>query len=103
MGDRMSVHRVSDPGVKAVLASYPQEMRWALEDLRTTILDVADAIPAVGRVEENLKWGQPAYRPVGSRVGTTVRIGPLTRSEDVERLRGQLKANGLNPTPVKAD
>ena len=32
-----------------------------------------------------------------------VRIGPLTRSEDVERLRGQLKANGLNPTPVKAD
>lgn len=32
-----------------------------------------------------------------------VRIGPLTRSEDVERLRAQLKANGLNPTPVKAD
>lgn len=32
-----------------------------------------------------------------------VRIGPLTRSEDVERLRSQLKASGLNPTPVKAD
>lgn len=32
-----------------------------------------------------------------------VRVGPLTRAEDVERLRGQLKANGLNPTPVKAD
>ena len=32
-----------------------------------------------------------------------VRVGPLTRAEDVERLRAQLKMNGLNPTPVKAD
>lgn len=32
-----------------------------------------------------------------------VRIGPLGRSEDVDRLRAQLKAEGMNPTPVKAD
>jgi hypothetical protein len=77
----MPVHRVSDPGVKAAFASYPQEMRWALEDLRNTILDVADAIRDVGRIEENLKWGQPAYRPVSPRTGTTLRIGPMTDSE----------------------
>jgi hypothetical protein len=76
----MSVHRVSDPAVKAVFASYPQEMRWALQDLRETILDVADAVRAVGSVEESLKWGQPAYRPVSPSTGTTVRVGPVTGS-----------------------
>ncbi len=76
----MSVHRVSDPAVKAAFASYPQEMRWALQELRETILNVADAVKGVGRIEESLKWGQPAYRPVSPRTGTTLRIGPVTDS-----------------------
>lgn len=76
----MSVHRVSDPAVKAAFASYPQEMRFALEDLRETILNVADAVKGVGKIEESLKWGQPAYRPVSPRTGTTVRVGPVTGS-----------------------
>ena len=76
----MSVHRVSDPGVKAAFVSYPQEMRWALQDLRETILDVAAAVRAVGSVEESLKWGQPAYRPVSPSTGTTVRVGPVTNA-----------------------
>ena len=75
------MHRVSDPSVKAAFAAYPQEMRWALQDLRETILDVADAVRAVGAIEESLKWGQPAYRPIGDRVGTTIRIGPMPNSE----------------------
>jgi hypothetical protein len=77
----MSLHRVSDPGVGAVFAAYPQEMRYALEELRTIILDVAAAIKGVGQVEESLKWGQPAYRPIISRTGTTLRIGPLPNSD----------------------
>jgi hypothetical protein len=76
----MSVHRVSDPAVKAVLASYPQEMRYALEDLRETILNVADAVKGVGKIEESLKWGQPAYRPISPQTGTTLRIGAVTGS-----------------------
>jgi hypothetical protein len=77
----MSVHRVSDPAVKAAFAAYPQEMRWALQDLRETILDIADAVKSVGAIEESLKWGQPAYRPVGARIGTTIRVGPMRDSE----------------------
>jgi hypothetical protein len=77
----MSLHRVSDPAVKAVFAAYPQEMRYALEELRATILDVAGAIRAVGQVEESLKWGQPAYRPVSPRTGTTIRVGPMPNSD----------------------
>ena len=76
----MAVHRVSDPEVKAVFASYPQEMRQALEDLRETILNVADAVKGVGKIEESLKWGQPAYRPVSPQTGTTLRVGPVTGS-----------------------
>jgi hypothetical protein len=56
-------------------------MRYALEELRTTILDVAGAIRAVGSVEESLKWGQPAYRPVSPRTGTTLRVGPMPNSD----------------------
>jgi hypothetical protein len=77
----MPVHRVSDPAVKAAFAAYPQEMRYALEDLRETILNVADAVKGVGKIEESLKWGQPAYRPISPRTGTTVRIGPVTGSD----------------------
>ena len=76
----MSVHRVSDPGVKAAFAAYPQEMRYALEDLRETILNVADAVKGVGKIEESLKWGQPAYRPVSPQTGTTLRVGAVTGS-----------------------
>jgi hypothetical protein len=80
-GVRMSVHRVSDPGVKAVFASYPQEMREALRELRETVLNVADAVKGLGGIEESLKWGQPAYRPLSPRTGTTVRIGAMTGSD----------------------
>jgi hypothetical protein len=77
----MTVHRVSDPAVKAVFASYPQEIGDALLDLRAAIFDVADAVTSIGPIEESLKWGQPAYRPVGARVGTTIRLGPMPNSE----------------------
>lgn len=77
----MSVHRVSDPAVKAVFATYPQEMRYALEELRAIVLDVGDAIRAVGRIEESLKWGQPAYRPIIPQTGTTLRVGPMPNSD----------------------
>jgi hypothetical protein len=77
----MTVHRVSDPAVKAAFASYPQEIGDALRDLRATILDVADAVKTIGSIEESLKWGQPAYRPIGARVGTTIRVGPMPKSD----------------------
>jgi hypothetical protein len=72
----MRLHCVDNPAVKAVLDSYPQDMLPRLEDLRADIISVAKAMPGVGGIEETLKWGQPAYRPLRPRTGTTVRIGP---------------------------
>ncbi|MBI1359700.1 MAG: DUF1801 domain-containing protein [Alphaproteobacteria bacterium] len=78
----MPIHRFSDPAVKAVFDAYPQELRSALRELRALILDVAEAMPSVGKVDETLKWGQPAYRPAKPRTGTTVRIGPVRGSDE---------------------
>jgi len=73
----MPIHRFLDPAVKAAFEAYPQELREALRDLRSLVLDTAAAMPSIGAVEESLKWGQPAYRPKALRTGTTVRLGPI--------------------------
>lgn len=38
------------------------------------IFEVADATPGVGRIEETLKWGEPAYLTSETRSGSTIRI-----------------------------
>lgn len=66
-----------DPGVEAVFAAYPPALRERLLDLRALILETAP-----GPLTESLKWGQPAYRPVDAKAGTTVRIDALKGSAD---------------------
>ena len=73
----MSAPGFSDPAVEAVFAAYPPALRAALLDLRALIFETA-ATP----LSESLKWGQPAYRPVGAKAGTTVRIDALKGSAD---------------------
>lgn len=36
---------------------------------------MAGTLPGVGRVEEALRWGQPAYLTPETRSGTTIRLG----------------------------
>jgi hypothetical protein len=67
----------TDPAVEAVFAAYPEPLRQRLFDLRALIFETA-----AGPLSETLKWGQPAYRPVGTKVGTTVRIDALKGSAD---------------------
>lgn len=73
----MTVRSFSDPAVEAVFAAYPAPLRDRLLDLRALILETT-----AGPLIESLKWGQPAYRPVGTRAGTTVRIDALKGSVD---------------------
>lgn len=44
--------------------------------MRDLILDTATATDGVGALVETVKWGEPAYLPMGLRIGTTVRIAP---------------------------
>lgn len=65
-----------DPAVKAVFGTYEPHLRGRLLSLRELIFDAA-AHAKVGALSETLKWGQPAYRPVRAKTGTTVRIHAL--------------------------
>ena len=73
----MTAPTFTDPAVEAVFTSYPAALRKALLDLRALIFETA-----TGPLSETLKWGQPAYRPVGTKAGTTVRIDALKASPD---------------------
>ena len=52
-----------------------EEARLGLLALRELIFDTAAENPAVGRVEEALRWGQPAYLTPDSKSGSTLRLG----------------------------
>jgi hypothetical protein len=41
------------------------------------ILDEAARLPQVGRIEEALRWGQPAYLTPDTGAGCSLRIGPV--------------------------
>jgi hypothetical protein len=70
----------ADPAVKAAFAAYEPKMRARLMALREMIFAAA-ASAKVGPLSETLKWGQPAYRPLKAKTGTTVRLDALRGTE----------------------
>jgi hypothetical protein len=69
-----------DAAVQAVFDQYEADVRDKLLSLRELIFDQAALIPSVGPLSERLKWGQPAYRPIANRIGTTVRLDAIPGS-----------------------
>ena len=63
------------PAVAAAFAAFPGPSRRGLLTLRRLIFDVAAATPGVGRLDETLKWGQPAYLTPETGSGSTLRLG----------------------------
>ena len=64
-----------DPAVEAAFAAFPEPARSGLLTLRGLIFDTAATTPDVGKLEETLKWGQPAYLTPQTRSGSTIRLG----------------------------
>jgi Domain of unknown function (DU1801) len=62
-----------DAEVARVFAAYPSKLRKRLLALRRMIFDVARR-EEVGKLQETLKWGEPAYVTAESGSGSTVRI-----------------------------
>ena len=62
------------PAVAQVFEAYPKPMRRRLLALRELILETAAATDGVGKLEETLKWGEPAYVTSESKSGSTIRI-----------------------------
>ena len=73
----MGARPFTNPAVAAAFDAHPTALRRALLALRSLILEVAEEELGEDGVAETLKWGQPAYHPVRSGVGTTVRVNAL--------------------------
>jgi hypothetical protein len=71
----------ADRAVKAVFAAYEPKMRARLMALRQLIFAAAESAKA-GPLSETLKWGQPAYRPLKAKTGTTVRVDAVRGATD---------------------
>jgi hypothetical protein len=67
--------------VAEIFKTFTPAQRKTLLEIRDLVLGIADH-PAVGEIEESLKWGEPAYRPRRARSGTTVRLGVSPKSPD---------------------
>jgi Domain of unknown function (DU1801) len=66
--------RIYDPQVARVFNRYPKRMKQKLMKLRELIFDVAAKTKDVGKLEETLKWGEPAYLTSESKSGSLIRI-----------------------------
>ena len=61
-----------------VASAYEQAdeaARMGMLALRDLILGTAGGLPSVGRVEEALRWGQPAFLTPEPKAGSSLRIG----------------------------
>src|SRR4051812_22838464 len=54
--------------------AYPTLLRKRLLSLRQLIFDTAAQTKGVGKLEETLKWGEPAYVTSETKSGSTIRI-----------------------------
>lgn len=63
--------------VRAVFGAWPPEIQARLFELRGLVFETAAETEGVGRLEETLKWGTPAYLTSESKSGSTIRIAPI--------------------------
>lgn len=68
---------IQSPEVAAKFDAYPLAARRALLALREMIFETAKTTPAIGELQETLKWGEPAYM-----TSSTVRIGWKARAPE---------------------
>lgn len=68
-------HPFASDQVAAAFDAAVPTARAGLLDLRDLILTTGDDLPEIGRVEEALRWGHPAYLTPDKKAGTTIRLG----------------------------
>ncbi|MEK9844486.1 DUF1801 domain-containing protein [Thalassospira sp.] len=69
------------PAITAKIAHFPDPARDKISRIRDMIHDLAAGLDGVGMIEESLKWGEPAWRPI-SGSGTTIRADWKEKTPD---------------------
>lgn len=62
-----------DPAITNTVISWPTQASDFLLRIRPILYEAAE-VGGFGPLEESLKWGEPAWRPVKPRTGSTLRI-----------------------------
>lgn len=66
--------RIADRAVARAFSDCPPAIRRKLLALRTLILATAATTKGVGKLQETLKWGEPAYLTAETGSGSTIRL-----------------------------
>lgn len=72
----MAFQRILESDVKAVYDACAPDLRQAMLRVRELIFTTARETPGVGRLQECLKWGAPAFLTPETRSGSTIRLAP---------------------------
>lgn len=75
------MNAIPNPDVAAVFHKFPTMLCHKLMQLRQLIIDTATEIDGVGKLEETLRWGEPAYITSESKSGSTIRINRRKSSD----------------------
>ncbi len=64
------------------LCDLPADLNEKLLALRELVLETANENPAIGPLEETLKWGEPAFLTSTTKSGTTIRINRHNKDDN---------------------
>ncbi len=69
----------TDPRAEIVFASYPDFVRDKMQFLRQLVIEIAEEIKEISKLEETLKWGEPSFLV---KNGSTLRMDWKAKSPD---------------------
>ncbi|MEL6534122.1 MAG: DUF1801 domain-containing protein [Bacteroidota bacterium] len=69
----------SHPEVALVIDKYPDAVQAKLDELRALVLEAAEELEEVSKVEETLKWGEPSFL---TKHGSTIRMDWKEKTPD---------------------
>lgn len=73
------IELIINPEVEAIFNNYPDTVKDKMLALRKIVMETAQEIEGITRLEETLKWGEPSYL---TNIGSTIRMDWKPRSPD---------------------
>jgi Domain of unknown function (DU1801) len=65
------------PEFKRAIAPFAPQARKKLEELHALVMSTAKGLDGVGKISEELRWGQPSFLTPETASGSTIRMDGL--------------------------
>jgi hypothetical protein len=69
----------TNPDFESVIANYPDFVRDKMRFLRRLVIEAANEISEINKIEETLKWGEPSFV---TKTGSTLRMDWKKKTPD---------------------